>query len=71
MDFFIIQSKIVQLRYLVSFDKYNSGNIDHICIKNQRKYLIFFRKRLRKRLQSKKDEKTSGKSEILIVSLNF
>ena len=28
-----------------------SGNIEHICIKNQRKYLIFFRKRLRKRLQ--------------------
>ncbi len=30
------------------------GNIEDNCIKNQRKSLIFFRKRLRKRLQSKK-----------------
>ena len=47
------------------------GNIEDNCIKNQRKYLIFFRKRLRKRLQSKKVQMTSYKSEILIVSLNF
>jgi hypothetical protein len=46
------------------------GNIDDYCIKNQRKYLIFFRKRLRKRLHLKKLKKTSHKSEILIVSLN-
>lgn len=32
---------------------YYSGNIGEYCIKNQRKYLIFFRKRLRKRLQLK------------------
>lgn len=50
---------------------YYFGNIDHNSIKNQRKYLIFFRKRLRKRLQLKKVQKTSFKSEILIVSLNY
>ena len=47
-----------------------SGNIDDNCIKNQRKFLIFFRKRLRKRLHLKKLKKTSPKSEILIVSLD-
>ena len=47
-----------------------SGNIDDNCIKNQRKFLIFFRKRLRKRLHFNKLKKTSPKSEILIVSLD-
>jgi hypothetical protein len=46
------------------------GNIDYNCMKNQRKILIFFRKRFRKRLHLKKLKKSSPKSEILIVSLD-
>ena len=46
------------------------GNIEDNRIKNQRKYLIFFRKRLRKRLQLKILFLRLNKSEILVVSLN-